>query len=339
MKNIGHYFVLLLAILSISACNKAKEIEGTALIGNIGNLADTLYFYGTDRFYDRLDTILVKDGKFVHQIEVDTTITAFIFAKNITDTRVFIGKNDQLQIKINPTDSLSLYISGNIMHQEYDSLKVDLSTTTDTLAVIKEHIAKHPLSLTNIAIIQDYLAWTKNPPYPIIEDIINGLPGTLKDRQNIEDIISNIASAQRAQTGKGSLFFNLSNMKGKFIDKKDFDNNLLLLYFWATWDDHSIQLNKEIKAIHKKWKNNKKLQIVGISLDIDTTYLAQVVKKDTLNWTILKDPKGWDSQTAERYGVTQLPTTFFIDKNGDIIGRDLPIDSLKKTITEHINKK
>lgn len=339
MKNIGHFFVLLLVILTATACNKTKKIEGTALIGNIGNLTDTLYFYGSDRFYDRLDTIIVKEGKFVHQIELDTTITAFIFAKNIADTRVFIGRNDQLQIIVDPQDSLNLHISGNSMHQDYDSIKVALANSTDTLAVIKEQIAKHPLSLTNIALIQDYLAWTENPPYPIIDDIIKGLPGTLKDRQSIEDIVSKTTSAQRAQPGRSSLFFNLSNMKGKFIDKKEFDKNFLLLYFWATWDANSIAFNQEIQAIHKKWKKNKKLQIVGISLDTDTTYLAQVIKKDTLSWTMLKDPKGWDSPVVDRYGITKLPTTFFIDKNGDIISRDLPIDSLKKIITEHINKK
>lgn len=339
MKNISYYIVLLLTILAVSACSKTKKIEGTALIGDIGNLTDTLYFYGTDRFYDRLDTIVVKQGKFIHQLELDTAITAYIFSKNIADTRIFIEKDDQLQITRSLEDSLKLHITGNLMHQDYDSIRIALNNTTDTLGVIKEHIAKHPLSLTNIAIIQDYLVWQNKPPYEIIEDIINGLPGTLKDRQNIEEITSKLASAQRAQVGKSSLFFNLSNMKGKFVDKKEFDKKYLILYFWATWDANSRQLNKDLKAINKKWKNSKKLEIVGISLDTDTLNLAQVVKKDTLNWVILKDPKGWDSQVIDRYGITKLPTTFFIDKGGQILSRDLPIDSLKKIITEHINKK
>lgn len=339
MKNIGYYFILLLTITTIFACSKPKKIEGTALIGNIGNLTDTLYFYGTDRFYDRLDTIVVKDGKFVHQLKLDTTIMAYVFSKNIDDTRIFLKNGDQLQITRNPKDSLQLYISGNAMHQDYDSLNIALAEATDTLATIKEHIAKHPLSLINIAILQDYLVWQENPPYPIIDDIIQGLPGILKDRQSIEDITSKIAPAQRAQPGRSSLFFNLMDMKGKFIDKKTFDKKHLLLYFWTTWDENSKLLNKEIKAINKKWKKSKKLQIVGISLDTDTAYLAQVVKKDTLNWTILKDPKGLNSQVAERYGITQLPTSFFIDKKGTIISRDIPVDSLKKVITEHLNKK
>lgn len=339
MKNIGYHFILLLTITTIFACSKPKKIEGTALIGNIGNLTDTLYFYGTDRFYDRLDTIVVKDGKFVHQLKLDTTIMAYVFSKNIDDTRIFLKNGDQLQITRNPKDSLQLYISGNAMHQDYDSLNIALAEATDTLATIKEHIAKHPLSLINIAILQDYLVWQENPPYPIIDDIIQGLPGILKDRQSIEDITSKIAPAQRAQPGRSSLFFNLMDMKGKFIDKKTFDKKHLLLYFWTTWDENSKLLNKEIKAINKKWKKSKKLQIVGISLDTDTAYLAQVVKKDTLNWTILKDPKGLNSQVAERYGITQLPTSFFIDKKGTIISRDIPVDSLKKVITEHLNKK
>ena len=339
MKNLGYYLFVLITALTFSSCNKTPKVTGTALIGNIGDLSDTLYFYGTERFYDQLDTIILDKGKFTHQIEIDTTIIAYLFSKDIEDTRVFIGKGEQLQVSRSLTDTTKLVISGNQMHADYDSLLVQMANTTDTVATVKEYITKHPLSITSIAAIQDYLVWQENPSYSEIEAIINDLAGTLRDRQFIEQISSKLPIAQRAQVGKSSLFFHLANLKGKFVDKKEFNDKLLLLYFWTTWDENSKQLNKELKPIHKKLKSQKDFQIVGISLDADTTNLAQVVKQDTINWTILKDPKGWDSQVAERYGITQLPTTFLINKKGVIIARDLPIDSLKTIIQEHIKKK
>ena len=62
MKN--SYFVYFLLII-LSACNDKKS--GTAsLNGEIKGLGnDTIYIYGVDEMYDRMDTLLVENDKFL----------------------------------------------------------------------------------------------------------------------------------------------------------------------------------------------------------------------------------------------------------------------------------
>lgn len=339
MNKIGYYLFLLSAIL-LSSCSKETKIEGTALIGNIGNFSDTLYLYGTDRFYDKQDTIVMSNGRFTHQLDLDTAIIAYIYSDKFKEKRIFIAPNEQLQVSISDQDSTLLEISGNQMQADYDSLKVVLSQSLDTLKTVREYIQSNPFSLTNIAAIEDYLAYVDNPKYSAIEELIKELPGSLRDRQAIDVLNNKLSIAQRAAEGRSLLFFNLPDMKGKFHDRKDFKNKLLILYFWSTWDESSKQLNKELRKIYKKFNKRKNdLAIVGISIDADTTQLKNTIKTDTLAWTILTDPTGWDSQVMDRYGITKLPTLFFVDRSDIIIARDLPLDSLQNLINKELKNK
>lgn len=62
MKKI--YLAYLLLII-LSACG-SKNTNSVYLNGEIKGLGnDTLYIYGTDKFYNRMDTLLVKDDKFL----------------------------------------------------------------------------------------------------------------------------------------------------------------------------------------------------------------------------------------------------------------------------------
>lgn len=339
MNKIG-YYLFIISVVLLSACNKEAKIEGTSLIGDLGSLNDTLYFYGTDRFYDRQDTIVLSGGKLVHQLELDTTILGYIYSDRFKETRVFISPDDQLILSLSASDSTLLEISGNKMHTEYNQLAQTLQSSPDTIKAIKDHIKSNPFSLTNIAAIEDFLLYTDSPRYDKIEDIIKELPGSLRDRQAIEAINNKLVMVQRAREGRSLLFFNLPDMKGKFHDRKDFKNKLLVLYFWASWDEGSKQMNKELRTLYKKFNKRKKdLAIVGISIDADTTQLKNTIKTDTLSWTILSDPTGWDSQVIDRYGITKLPTLFFVDRTDIIVARDVSIDSLKTLIEYELKNK
>ena len=53
---------LLLIILSACGSKNPNSIFLSGEIKGLGN--DTLYIYGTDKLYNRMDTLLVKDDKF-----------------------------------------------------------------------------------------------------------------------------------------------------------------------------------------------------------------------------------------------------------------------------------
>lgn len=74
--------------------------------------------------------------------------------------------------------------------------------------------------------------------------------------------------------------------------------------------------------------------IISVSLDEDPAKWKEAIKQDKLSWTQVSNLKEMKDPIALQYGVTQIPTTFLLDKNGKVVGIDLSRDDLKSKIKE-----
>ena len=123
MKN--SYFVYFLLII-LSACNDKKS--GTAsLNGEIKGLGnDTIYIYGVDEMYDRMDTLLVENDKFSKTVSLDTLIAARLLFSDGTQYPFFMDEGNKIQIKGSAAELNSLEISGNTPNEEFSAFQKDL---------------------------------------------------------------------------------------------------------------------------------------------------------------------------------------------------------------------
>ncbi|GAE14241.1 YzbB [Bacteroides pyogenes JCM 6292] len=73
---------LILTLLFLTGCN--KNTDKVVITGEIGGMAtDTLYLYGADEGYDRIDTLFVDEkGKFSHTVRVDTLTSVYLLIGN-----------------------------------------------------------------------------------------------------------------------------------------------------------------------------------------------------------------------------------------------------------------
>lgn len=120
MKN--SYFVYFLLII-LSACNDKKS--GTAsLNGEIKGLGnDTIYIYGVDEMYDRMDTLLVENDKFSKTVSLDTLIAARLLFSDGTQYPFFMDEGNKIQIKGSAAELNSLEISGNTPNEEFSAFQ------------------------------------------------------------------------------------------------------------------------------------------------------------------------------------------------------------------------
>ncbi|MEO7801774.1 MAG: hypothetical protein ABIR81_07230 [Ginsengibacter sp.] len=51
--------------------------------------------------------------------------------------------------------------------------------------------------------------------------------------------------------------------------------------------------------------------------------MIKVIKNDKLNWNQVLDFKGWKNSTSDHYGVKAIPSNVLIDKEGDIIAKNI----------------
>lgn len=133
--------------------------------------------------------------------------------------------------------------------------------------------------------------------------------------------------------GKKAPEINIDSFDGKKLMLSDFHNKIVLLNFWASW---CMPCRQEAPELDSSWNKYRNTDVIFIGINIldeknnARNYLDQF-KPDYLN--------GFDTKgtIALDYGVTGVPETFFINKQGTIIDKYIgPLS--EKMIDKYIEK-
>jgi len=84
-----------------------------------------------------------------------------------------------------------------------------------------------------------------------------------------------------------------------------------------------------LRELYKKY-HSRGFEIYQISLDQN----KQLWQQSTANipWTCVRDVNGPNTKYTASYNLSEVPTTFLMDKKGNIISRSLGFDELKNAI-------
>lgn len=118
--------------------------------------------------------------------------------------------------------------------------------------------------------------------------------------------------------GKPAPDFELTSIDGKQVKLSDYRGKAVLLNFWATWCPPCKAEMPWFVDLQKQYGNDG-LQVVGVAMDdAGKEEIAKFAKDMGVNYPILLGKEG----VAQKYGDVQfLPTTFFIDRQGNITDR------------------
>jgi thiol-disulfide isomerase/thioredoxin len=132
------------------------------------------------------------------------------------------------------------------------------------------------------------------------------------------------ASSAIAQQQK-AVNFSLKGDDGKSYELNAFKGKVVIVNFWATWCGPCRKEIPDFIEAYKKYKR-KGVVIIGISLDQDGwTKVTPFVKESNINYPVVLG----DEQVVEHYGgIDAIPTTFIVDKNGNIVDRQTGMMSL-----------
>lgn len=117
------------------------------------------------------------------------------------------------------------------------------------------------------------------------------------------------------KAGDDAPAFTVTTIDGKKISLDKFKGKYVLLDFWASWCAPCMAEMPFVKEIRKKYPPEK-LAIIGVSADINSKAMKEVIKKEQMTWLHYLDT---DSSIRELYQVSAIPMLFLIDKTGNLL--------------------
>lgn len=142
-----------------------------------------------------------------------------------------------------------------------------------------------------------------------IMDIVNNAEGSDMPDLKIEDKDGNERS--------------LAALRGKVV----------LLSFWASWDEASVRENQRLKSIYNKY-NSKGFEVYQVGLERSKVLWENAIITAQLPWISVTELRHTNSTAARMYNIQNIPANYLIDKNGEIIGKNLFGNRLENKLKE-----
>ncbi len=143
--------------------------------------------------------------------------------------------------------------------------------------------------------------------------------------------------------GKPAPLFEGTDVDGKPVRLADYKGKVVLIDFWASWAPPCVAQFPHLRDLYHTYRD-KGFVVIGVNLDSlgkDLTGKKPEAKEvlSTVRWFLLQHAAAWPAiqgetaeATSKAYGVTEVPATFLVGRDGVITGVELRGEQLSRAI-------
>lgn len=151
--------------------------------------------------------------------------------------------------------------------------------------------------------------------------------------EELGSALKGMASAYNQPAVGDTMEIAFTALDGTEIDLAKMTDKVVLVDFWATWCGPCVKELPHVKAAYDKY-HDKGFEILGISLDDDKDKLDSFIKDRGLTWPMFYDGNGWETELVTKYGISGIPATFLVGKDGKIAATNLRGKALETKLAE-----
>ncbi len=353
---------------SIISCAKPDKfvINGEIKGKDSGNVQLMKY---ADGKWVKEDSASIVKGKFQLTGKVDLPelryvtmggrdMVAQFFAENGTislqaysdslDKTVIKGSKSNEDFKVYQTELASLSKEAQGMQQRYmtaqsggdqDGMKkaqIDYEAMVQNLGVYaRNFIREHRNSTVSPLIVMMQFGQTIKASE--IDTVVAFLDPSVKSSIYVQELKKMADKMRTTEVGSMAPDFTLPTPDGSTFTLSSTRGKYVMIDFWAAWCQPCRHENPNVVMLYGKYKD-KGFDVVGVSLDREKEAWIKAIADDKLVWHQVSELKFWQSEIAQKYGVTQIPTSFLLDKSGKIIAKSLRGEDLAKKLEELMGK-
>ncbi|MDR2956495.1 MAG: AhpC/TSA family protein [Prevotella sp.] len=165
---------------------------------------------------------------------------------------------------------------------------------------------------------------------PRAEQLKNFTLQTLAEIRQMQNQEETIKKLETTEPTDYAVHYDISlpNLKNEKIRLSSFKGKVVILDFTMYQADFSPAHNMAINSVYEK--NKDKVEVYQVSFDRDKHAWQNSVVN--LPWICVRDERSVSSELLQKYNLSEFPTTFLINKNGEIVKRLSSKDDLQGEI-------
>jgi cytochrome c biogenesis protein CcmG/thiol:disulfide interchange protein DsbE len=209
-------------------------------------------------------------------------------------------------------------------------------------------VKRNTIVLTAVLFILATFAWAGWANFEYRKQASERLLASAARGELVPTAVGDAAQFLSPLQGKSAPAFTLEDLSGKKVSLADYKGKALLINFWATWcapckieTPWMVELRNQYAA--------QGFEILAVSMDdldrgepeklsAEKKEIASFVQKMHMSYPVLI---GGDSISKPYGGLDDLPTSFFVDRNGTIVASQLGLtskDEIEAKIKQSLGK-
>ncbi len=108
--------------------------------------------------------------------------------------------------------------------------------------------------------------------------------------------------------------FTLKSRSGENIKLSELRGQVVMINFWASWCGPCRQEMPLLDQLYQRYQPMG-FTLLGVNVEEDGTAADKVLKEIPVSFPVLYDNR---NQVSERYQVSAMPSTFLIDRDGQV---------------------
>ncbi|TSJ38899.1 AhpC/TSA family protein [Mucilaginibacter corticis] len=165
------------------------------------------------------------------------------------------------------------------------------------------------------------------------EQIFKTFSPEIQATENGKTIKEFIDAHYRLKVGGAAPAFTQVDPSGKPVSLSAYKGKVVLVDFWASWCSPCRQEIPNLVTQYKQYKD-KGFEILSVSLDNNRNNWLKAIQQEGMPWAQVCDLNGQNNAAAKLYGVSAIPATFLVDRNGNLIQTGLRGEDLNKKLAE-----
>lgn len=198
------------------------------------------------------------------------------------------------------------------------------------------HIMENPYSITSAALLFHKITptlplFSENSDMVIFQRVHDSLKTVYPKSELLPAILDeigvrksayDISQKLNAASMVGFPDIVMPDINGDIQSLSSLTGKVIILSFWSVAQTDHKMFNNDLVEIYNKY-HDKGLEIYQVALDVDKPTWASAVKGQNLPWINVNDGNGNVSPAVSTYNITKIPSMFIINKEGDIVERDI----------------